>query len=116
MIWLFILAFVFAVITAIFWLLQWRRGKTYKPTKEEIRRILQSSIDDTISQNAFDKFSCTRIAYNWKLDEIRGKYNEIVGNPEYIDRVISPDLVVPLNETGKSKLRQLIDELNAIST
>jgi len=116
MIWLLIAGIGFAVVVTIFWLLQWRSDKAYKPTKEDIRRILQSNIDDTIDQGTFDKFSRVRIAYNRELEAIREKYNRIVNNPEHIDRVISPDLVVPLNEMGKSKLRELINELDAVAT
>lgn len=104
----------FAVTIAVFWLLQWRSDKTYKPTKEEIRKVLLSSIDDTIDQSTFDEFSCVQIAYNKELDAIREKYNKMMTNPEYIDRVISPQRVVPLNEIGKSKLRELINDLDAI--
>jgi len=110
MLWILIVGIGFAVTIAIFWLLQWRRDRTYKPTKEKIRRIILSSIDDTIEQDAFDEFSCARIAYNQELDAIREKYNQIVNNPEYIDRVISPERVVPLNEIGKLRLRKLIND------
>lgn len=116
MIWILIVGIGFAVTIAILWLLQWRSDKTYKPTKEIIRRILLSSIDDTIDKDTFDEFSCVRIAYNQELDSIREKYNQIVNNPEYIDRVISPDRVVPLNEIGESKLRELINDLDAVTT
>jgi len=116
MIWLLIVVIGFAATVAILWLLQWRSDNIYKPTKEEIRRILQLSIDDTIDQSTFEKFSRVRIAYNRELDAIREKYNQIANNPECIDRVISPDRVVPLNEVGKSKLRELINELDAVAT
>lgn len=116
MIWLLIIGIGFAVAITIFWLLQWRSDKTYRPTKEQIRKILLSSIEDTIDQGTFDEFSCVRIAYNRELDAIREKYNQIVNNPEYIDTVISPELVVSLNEIGKSKLRELINDLDAVTT
>lgn len=116
MIWLLIVSIGFAVTVAIFWLLQWRSGKIYKPKKEEIRKILQLTIDGAIEQETFDQFSHAHILYNCELDAIRKKYNQIVNDPECVDRVVSPDLVVPLNETGKSKLRELVDELDAVAT
>lgn len=63
---------------------------------------------------AFDEFSCVRIAYDKRLDNIRGQYNHIVGNRDYIEGEFTEDNSTPLNDQGKDELRKLIRELEAI--
>jgi hypothetical protein len=108
----FILAIAFVATMIALWLLHWHRQKTYRPTKAQIRKIVLASISETIDQETFDRFSSVPIGYNRNLEAVRKKYLDIVHNPECVDRVVSPELVVPLKDIGKERLRQLIGELD----
>lgn len=104
-----------ALVLGFFWVLQWLSDGTYKPSKNKIKEILEASIEGRLELNAFDEFSCVRIAYDKRLERIRKRYNQIVENPAYIEREITGENEPPLNEQGKVKLRELIDELERLS-
>ena len=107
---------IVGLIFLFFWLLQWRSDKTYRLSPNEVRNIVQASIDGKLNLGKFDEFSCVHIAYDKRLDKIREKYNEITGNPEYMAKEeFTVNNATPLNEAGKQKLRELISEIESIS-
>ena len=73
-------------------------------------------MEGRLNLGLFDEFSCVRIAYDKSLDDIREKYNRIVNNPEYMEGEITQENATPLNNEGKARLKELIYELERIST
>ncbi len=114
---MWILVVVVGLIATIIglWLLQWWRDTTYRPDKAAVRQIIQSSIDGTIEQRTLHRFLSVRIAYSRALDEIRRKYRHIINEPANIDRIVSPERVLPLNDSGRKKLEALLDALDAVT-
>ena len=112
--WQSILGICFISIVLIILLLQWRSNKTYKPTVNDIRNIIQATINGTIELETFDEFSSVYIAYRKDLDVIRNMYNKTIINIECLDKGTSTDNVVPLNNVGKRELRELINKLNEL--
>lgn len=111
-----IVILVLIAILVFFRVLQFFSDRTYKPTKENIRSIIQATIDGKIDVHGIDDFSSIRIAYNHSLDEIRNKYNKILENSEYIDRYNSNKNTTAFNEAGKAQLRKLLQELDLIQS
>ena len=62
---------ILGLIFAFFWFLQWLSDRTYKPSRDQVKRIFQASIEGKLSLGAFDEFSCVRIAYDPRLDRLR---------------------------------------------
>jgi len=106
---LLIIVSVLVSLLLFFRALQWLSDRTYKPSKSEIKEIIQASIDGKLSYVKYDEFSCVKIAYDKDLDNIREKYNEIVENPEYFDGEMTYENMTPLNDLGKNKLKELIE-------
>ena len=103
---------VFAIAAVLLYvILQWRSDKTYKPSKSEIREIIQASINGSITLHEFDTFSNVRIAYDKDLENIRNKYNDIVGNTENINNEATEDDVTSLNTVGKERLENLLNDI-----
>ena len=65
---------------------------------------------------AFDEFSCVRIAYDARLDRLRERYNAIVNDPTCMVGEITESNATPLNEQGRARIRELINELDALQT
>jgi hypothetical protein len=98
-----ILSFVF---------LNWLSARTYRPSKDDIRRILQASLDGHLDIGSFDEFSSVPIRYAPRLDDIRRRYNAIVEDPAHFQEVdIAEANATPLNERGRARLRELLDDL-----
>ena len=95
----------------LFVVLQWRSDKAYKPSKSEIREIIQASINGSITLHEFDTFSSVRIAYDKDLENIRNKYNDIVGNTKYINNEATEDDVASLNTAGRERLEILLNDI-----
>ena len=95
----------------LFIILQWRSDKTYKPSKNDIKGIIQKSINGNISLHDFDTFSNVRIAYNSDYEKIREKYNYIISNNNYINNNAVEEDIVSLNNDGKKQLELLLTEL-----
>ncbi len=100
---------------AFFYFMQRQSDKTYRPSAEDIKNIINASIEGRLSLAAFDEFSCVRIAYDKRLDNIRERYKHIVENREYIEGEFTKDNSTPLNAQGKEELRKLIRELEIIA-
>ncbi|MEZ5489600.1 MAG: hypothetical protein R3F50_04715 [Gammaproteobacteria bacterium] len=114
--WLQILGIVFLSLVAMFWYFDWNTKRSYKPTKSDLKSVIERTLDDSIDLGKFDEISSVPIHYSVELESIRKKYVEIVNNPNFIDREITRELVVPLSPEGKSKLRRLLGELEALAT
>lgn len=110
---LIIIAIV-VVVFLIFGVLQWLSDRTYKPTISEVVGILETCRDGRLSLGEFDEFSCVRIAYDPRLDTIREKFNQIVDDKENIDGNFSREDATALNDIGKGKIGQLIEELQQL--
>ena len=91
-------------------------AKTYRPTKDQVKSIIQSTIDESIDYLTFDEFYCVKISYDVNLDKAREKYCSIVSHPKYVDEKNSNDSIVPLTAEGKKQLAQLIGSLDASTT
>ena len=101
-------------IVSFFAVLNWLSDRTYKPTIPEIVSILEASQNGRLSLAEFDEFSCVRIAYDSRLDSVREKFNQIVDDPVNIDGDFSERNATALNDVGKSKIGELIDELRQL--
>ena len=104
------------IIASLFFLLQHFSDKPYKPSVDDIRRDIQTTIDETIDSARFDEFSCVRIAYDPRLEAIRQRYNEIVGSEKFRPEANELRGVSPISEAGKIELRKLLSELNDVVT
>ena len=102
---------IIIVIVLVFLILQIISNRTYKPTKEEIKEILNKTIEGKLELYDFDEFSSVKIHYNKKLEEIRMKYIKVVSNKEY-NSINENENPVPLNDKGKIEVKKLIGELN----
>ena len=102
---------IIIVVVIVFLVLQIISNRTYKPTKEEIKEILNKTIEGKLELYDFDEFSSVKIHYSKELEEIRLKYVKIIANKEYnsINDNTNP---VPLNDKGKEEIKKLIGELN----
>jgi hypothetical protein len=98
-------------VAALFLCLQYFSDKTYKPTVDDIRRIIVATVQQSIDLQTFDTFSCVRIAYDSKLEAIRHRYNAIMSSRAYSAPFVPGGCVVPINEAGKERLTALLSEL-----
>ena len=113
---LLIILAVVAVIFVFFAILQWASNRTYKPTISEVISILEDCKSGQMSRGQYDEFSCVRIAYDSRLDEIREKFNEVTDNPQYyIANDLSENDATALNDAGKREIEKLIAELRHMS-
>ena len=108
---LIIIIAIVAAILLFFAFLQWLSDRTYKPTTSEIASILEACKDGRMSLGEFDEFSCVRIAYDSRLDAVREKFNQIVDDPKNIEGDFSEEDATALNDIGKNKIEELIEEL-----
>ena len=113
--WVFVVLLGLVITIIGLWCLQWWRDATNRLGIASVRKVIQSSIDNTIEQRELDRFLSVRIAYNPELDAIRIKYRQIVNDPANIDRIVAPERVLPLNEVGREKLEALLDALDALT-
>ena len=102
---------IIIVIVVVFMILQIHSNRTYKPTKEEIKEILNKTIEGELELFDFDEFSSVKIHYNKELEEIRLKYVKILANVDY-NSINDNENPVPLNDNGKIEIQKLIGELN----
>jgi len=111
-----VIAGVIAAVFVLFRVLQWHSDRTYRPSGDDVRQILQASLEGRLGLKAFDEFSCVRIAYDRRLDRLRERYNAIVDDPTYMLGEIIESNATPLNEHGRARIRELINELDALQT
>jgi hypothetical protein len=104
------------VVVILFRSLQWHSDRTYRPSPEDVRELLEASIEGRLDLGAFDQFSCVRIAYDPWLDRIRERYNAIVNDEMYVVPGITESNATPLNERGRARVRELINELRGPQT
>ena len=116
MIWLYLLIGFILFIFILFLFLNKLSAKTYRPTKEQVKSIIERTLDDSIDYRTFDEFYCVKIVYDSNLEKVREKYGSIVSNPEYVDEKKSNDSIVPLTAEGKRELEQLIGSLDESTT
>lgn len=107
-----ILGFVFVG----FWLLRRSSDITYRPTAREMAATLQSLVDGRLTWAALDEFSCVRIAYNNQLDQLRGRCNAVLDQPEAFDKSIERGATAQLSESGRAGIREIIRELDTLAT
>src|SRR3989442_9035510 len=105
-----------AAIFALFWVLQQLSDRTYRPSRDEIRQILQASLEGRLDVKALDEFSCVRIAYDRRLDRLRERYNAILDDPLCLLGEITKSNATPLSEQGLARVRELVNELDALQT
>ena len=104
-----------ALIAAFFFVLQRLSDKTYRPSATQVRDIIEASVEGRLTLGSFDEFSCVRIGYDKRLDEIRERYNAIVDNPAYMDGEITKANSTPLNAAGKARLQELVQEADSLA-
>ena len=88
----------------------------YKPSKADIKIIIDQTIDGTLKSNVFDYFISVEIGYDKKLEGIRQRYMEIVHrkeNNQLVDGKFVP-YITALNAAGKEQLKALLVELEKI--
>lgn len=105
-----------AAVFVLFRVLQWQSDRTYRPSRDESRHILEASLEGRLDLGTFDEFSCVRIAHDPRLDRLRERYNAIVDDPACILGEITELNATPLNEQGRARLRELINKLDALQT
>jgi hypothetical protein len=90
--------------------------RTYRPSPNDIRQILQASLEGRLDWKALDEFSCVRIAYDRRLDQLREGYNAILDDPASFRGEATETNATPLSEQGLARVRELISELDALQT
>jgi hypothetical protein len=102
-------------IILLFIFLNWLSARTYRPSKDDIRRILQASLDGRLDIGSYDEFSSVPIRYDSRLDDIRRRYNAIVEDPAHFQEGdIAETNATPLNEQGRARLRELLADLQRL--
>ena len=96
----------------LFWILQRKSDRTYRPSPDEIRQILQASLEGRLDYKALDEFSCVRIAYDQRLDRLRERYNAILDDPASFLGEATKSNATPFSEQGATRVRELISELD----
>ena len=98
-------------------ILNWRSTRyLYKPSKADIKIIIDQTIDGTLKSNVFDYFLSVEIGYDKKLEGIRQLYMEIVHrkeNNQLVDGKFVP-YITALNAAGKEQLKALLVDLEKI--
>ena len=100
----------------LFLFLQWLSDRTYRPSQDDIRRVLEASLEGRLDVKALDEFSCVRIACDPQLDRLRQRYNTVLDDPTCILGELTASNATPLSELGKARVRELINELDALQT
>jgi hypothetical protein len=103
-----------AAFFGLFAFLQWLSDRTYRPSRDEVRRILEASLEGRLDYKALDEFSCVRIAYDTRLDHLRQRYNAILDDPANVAGELTESNATPLNERGRARVRELIIELERL--
>jgi hypothetical protein len=102
-------------IVVVFWLLQRVSDRTYRPTPQQVKAILDALMEGRLSYQGLDEFSCVRIAYDSQLDDIRQRCNTVLHDDRsYVQT--PPDSPVQLTESAKariSEIRRDVDKLPA---
>jgi len=101
-----------AGIWILFWILQRNSDRTYRPSPDELRQILQASLEGRLDYKALDEFSCVRIAYDQRLDRLRERYNAILDDPASFLGEAAKSNATPFSEQGAGRVRELISELD----
>jgi hypothetical protein len=107
---------VLAAVIALFAVLNFQSRRSYRPSPADVTQILQSSIDGRLALGTFDEFSCVPIAYDARLDRVRQVFCNIVDDPSNALNQISRENATPLTEENRNKVRQLIREVQKISS
>jgi hypothetical protein len=105
-----------AVLWGFFRFLQWRSDKTYRPTAQEVSGILRSLVAGELRWPDLDEFSCVRIAYDPRLDDIRRRFNAVLESPGNIDSTNKESPTARLTQVGQSQVKEIIRELDALAT
>lgn len=108
---------VFVAIAAVILLIltgNWLSDRTYKPKVTEVIQHLEDCRAGRMGRGQFDEFSCVRIAYDRRLDAIRKKFCDIAIDPQNIEGNNSENDWLVLNNTGKRKIDELINELRQL--
>jgi hypothetical protein len=116
---MWIAAVIGGAIAAVFVLfrgLQWYSDRTYRPSVDDVRNVVQASLEGRLGIMAFDEFSCVRIAYDPRLDRLRERYNSVVNDPTFMVGEITESNATPLNDHGRERLRELLNELDGLQT
>jgi hypothetical protein len=103
-----------AAILGLFWILQQISDHTYRPSPNDVRQILQASLEGRLDWKALDEFSCVRIAYDRRLDRLRERYNAILDDPASLLDKATDSNATPLSEQGLARVGELINELDAL--
>jgi len=101
-------------IFVLFWLLQWWSDRTYRPTRAEVRVVLQAAIEGRLDWYALDDFVSVRIAYDPQLDQLRERFNSILDERGCISREMtkSNPNTLTLSEEGLARVRAVISDLD----
>jgi len=105
-----------AAILGLFWILQRLSDRTYRPSPAEIREILRASLEGRLNWKALDEFSCVRIAYDRRLDQLRERYNAILDDPASLLGQATESNATPLSEQGLARVRELINDVDSLQT
>ena len=109
-----VIAGAIAAVFVFFLFLQWLSDRTYRPSRTDIRQILEASLEGRLDVQALDEFSCVRIAYDARLDRLRQRYNTNLEDPACWLGEITKENATPLSEQGRARVRELIHELDPL--
>ncbi len=110
-----IFAIVLAVVGVYALVYYWFTQREYRPSVSKVRRIIESSLEETLDPETLDEFSIVRIQYRPELDEIRKRFNLIVNDPQYMKSRHQDDRFVSLNNGGRAELKALLRELELLA-
>jgi hypothetical protein len=110
-----VVAFV-GVISVVFWFLQQLSNEAYRPTAGEMAGKLRCLTAGELTWAALDELSCVRIAYDGRLDQIRERFNVVLDDLSSYDNSSEKSPTVKLSDTGRARISELINELEALAT
>jgi hypothetical protein len=104
-------------IALLFWLLQYSSDKTYRPAAGEVATTLRALSAGQLSWAELDEFSCVRIAYDQRLDQLRERCNDILDDASsFASAEQNKGKAVQLSNVGQARVKELIDELETWTT
>ena len=103
---IFILGTV-SVIIFFFIILNFISSIKYKPSKEEIKKILKKAIDGTIKPHEWDQLVCVPIKHDKDLEEVWEKCVELNNHSHFFSN--STDSY--FSELGIKEIRKILGEL-----
>ncbi|MGZ5780525.1 MAG: hypothetical protein ACXWIN_06150 [Burkholderiaceae bacterium] len=98
-------------ILGFFGFLNWRTGKKYKPSRDEVEDKLRRVLNGTMTWEEWDEFICVPIRHDKELDLVRIKCAEMKGEEYYHRENVDDQKKWVFNERGLEQVGELLSKL-----